>query len=75
MDSEYDRFYIGDEVYTAVAGKQEFRDNLVRQFPDEEEAIDRYMQLLQQVGGGLYAYGMERVLKPWQRTLATPYLK
>ena len=27
------------------------------------------------MGGALYAHGMERVLKPWQRTLATPYLK
>jgi all-trans-retinol 13,14-reductase len=75
MDAEYDRFYVGDKVYTAVAGRQEFRDNLVRQFPAEEEAIDRYLQLLNQVGGALYAHGMERVLKPWQRTLATPYLK
>ena len=75
MDPEYDRFYVGDKVYTAVAGRQEFRDNLVRQFPGEEEAIDRYMQLLKQAGDGLNAHGMERVLKPWQRTLATPYLK
>ncbi len=46
MDDEYDRFYIGDKVFCARAGKQEFRDNLVAQFPDEEQAIDRYMQLL-----------------------------
>ena len=75
MDPEYDRFYIGDKVYTAVAGRHAFRDNLVRQFPDEEKAIDNYMYLLKQVSGGLYAHGMERALKPWQRTLATPYLK
>jgi len=75
MDPEYDRFYIGDKVYTAVAGRQAFRDNLVRQFPDEEGAIDRYMHLLKQISGALYAYSMERALKPWQRALATPYLK
>jgi len=75
MDDEYDRFYIGDKVFNARAGKQEFRDNLVQQFPDEITAIDLYMQLLAQVGGALSMLGMERVLKPWQRTLAAPFLK
>ena len=28
MDSEYDRFYVGDKVFNARAGKQELRDNL-----------------------------------------------
>ncbi len=75
MAPEYDRFYVGDKVFNAVAGRQEFRENLVRQFPAEEQAIDRYMQLLRQVSGALYAHSIERVLKPWQRTLATPVLK
>ncbi len=75
MDDEYDRFYIGDKVFNARAGKQEFRDNLVQQFPDEIAAIDLYMQLLAQVGGALSMLGMERVLKPWQRSLAAPFLK
>ena len=75
MDAEYDRFYIGDKVFNAIAGKQEFRDNLVRQFPDEERAIDRYMQLLAQASGAMSTHAMERVMKPWQRTIATPVLK
>ena len=40
MADEYDRFYVGDKVFNAVAGKQAFRDNLVRQFPGEVAAID-----------------------------------
>jgi len=75
MDAEYDRFYIGDKVFTARAGKREFRDNLVRQFPAEEAAIDRYLALLAEAGGAGSTLVMERVLEPWQRTLATPYLK
>ena len=75
MDPEYDRFYVGDKVFNAVAGRREFRDNLIRQFPAEEEAIDRYMALLSEVGKALSAFGMAKVLKPWQRTLAKPYLK
>ena len=68
MDHEYDRFYVGDKVFNAVAGRTEFRDNLVLQFPAEEEAIDRYMALLSEGGKALSALGMAKVLKPWQRT-------
>ena len=75
MDEEYDRFYVGDKVFCARAGKQEFRDNLVRQFPSEEKAIDQYMQLLAGVGGALQMIGMERVMKPWQKAISGPYRK
>ena len=75
MDAEYDRFYVGDKVFSAIAGKQQFRENLLNQFPAEEKAIDQYMSLLNQVGDGLTAYSISRVLKPWQRALAWPYLK
>lgn len=75
MDEEYDRYYIGDRVYSAVAGKQQFRDNLISRFPDEKRAIDEYLQLLAEVGKGTAAYSMSRLLKPWQRFLAGPYLK
>ncbi len=75
MDAEYDRFYIGDKVFNAKAGKQAFRDNLVRQFPNEQRAIDEYMKLLAGSGGALSAFGMGRAMKPWQHSLAQPYLK
>ena len=75
MDDEYDRFFIGDKVFSAVAGRQEFQDNLVRQFPAEEHAIKQYMQLLNVVGRGLSLFTAGRLLKPWQRALAWPYLK
>ena len=73
MDDEYDRFYVGDKVFTAVAGKKEFRENLVRQFPNEARAIDRYLALLDRSGDALSAFGMSRgmnslmrwVMKPW----------
>jgi all-trans-retinol 13,14-reductase len=75
MADEYDRFYVGDRVFNAMAGKQAFRDNLVRQFPDESDAIDAYMDLLRQVGRALSDLAMEKVLRPWQRKLAAPVMK
>jgi len=74
MDDEYDRFYIGNKVFSTRTGRQAFRDNLVRQFPNEEAAIDIYMNLLKQVGGALSMFGMGRALKPWMKTVATPYI-
>jgi all-trans-retinol 13,14-reductase len=74
MDAEYDRFYVGEKVFNAVAGKQAFRDNLVRQFPGEEQAIDRYLELLSEMGAAMSTYAMDKVLKPWQRTLAAPFM-
>ena len=75
MDDEYDRFFIGDKVFSAVAGKQQFRDNLIASFPAEEKAIEGYLQLLSIVGKGMSAYSMSRLLKPWQRLIAWPFLK
>ena len=74
MDVEYDRFYIGDKVFNAKAGKKEFRDNLIRQFPNEQQAIDEYLKLLASSGGALSAFGMGRAMKPWQQSLAQPFL-
>lgn len=75
MDAEYDRFYVGNKVFNAIAGKQEFRENLLRQFPSEGVAIDRYMQLLSEISGGLSSYAMDRVLKPWQQKFVAPFMK
>ncbi len=75
MDDEYDRFYVGDKTFNAVAGKDAFRANLLRQFPNEQTAIDRYLALLKEASGATYAATMERILRPWQRTLAAPLIK
>jgi all-trans-retinol 13,14-reductase len=74
MDDEYDRFYIGDKVFNARAGRKQFRDNLISQFPNEEKAIDRYLKLIDKVGGSLTAFALRRVLGFWQRVLLWPYL-
>lgn len=74
MADEYDRFYIGDKVFNAKAGKTEYRENLIRQFPDEKKAIDRYMKLLAKAGSALPAHGMKRVFGFWHYVAMWPYL-
>ena len=75
MDAEYDRFYVGGKVFNAKAGKKEFQENLLRQFPNEATAIARYMELLSEISGGLSSHAMERVLKPWQHKFVAPFMK
>ena len=74
MDDEYDRFYVGDRIFNAIAGKREFRDNLVRQFPNEAHAIDRYIALLDRSGDALSAFGMGRGMPQWMGKAIKPWL-
>ena len=73
MADEYDRFYVGDKVFNAVAGKDEFRNNLIRQFPNETQAIDQYMKLLDRTGDALSAFGMGRGMSKLQRFAMKPW--
>jgi len=60
MDSHYDRFFIGDNVYDAVAGREAFRDNLVGHFPREAAAVDRYLELLSEVSRSMRTFALDR---------------
>jgi all-trans-retinol 13,14-reductase len=75
MDAHYDRFFIGDNVYDAVAGREAFRENLVGYFPREAGAIDRYLELLGEVSRGMRTFALDRTLPPWAAALAGPLLR
>jgi all-trans-retinol 13,14-reductase len=75
MDAHYDRFFIGDNVYDAVAGREAFRDNLVGHFPREAAAIDRYLALLSEVSRGMRTFALDRTLPPWAAAVAGPFLR
>jgi all-trans-retinol 13,14-reductase len=75
MDPAYDRFFLGDKVFEAVAGKTEFRANLVKHFPAEAAAIDRYLALLDEVGRNMRWFTAARLLRPWPLKLAMPLLR
>jgi all-trans-retinol 13,14-reductase len=46
MDPAYDRIILGDEKFDFVAGKQNFKDSLKQQFPQDGDAIDQYVDLV-----------------------------
>lgn len=56
MPDVYDRFLIGGAVYEYPAGLERLRERLKRDFPSEEQAIDRYLAAVvaAQRSSGLY---------------------
>ena len=46
MDPVYDRIILGDEKFDFVAGKENFKNSLKKQFPDDVDAIDKYVELV-----------------------------
>ena len=75
MDAAYDRFFIGDQHYDAVAGKSAFRANLVEHFPEEAVAIDRYLALIKAASNRFSLQSVQRLLTPWQNRLLAPLLR
>ncbi len=75
MDAAYDRFFIGDQQYDAMAGKTEFRANLIQHFPEEAAAIDRYLALTKAASDAFPLQSIKRMLSPWQQRLLAPVLR
>ncbi|KAM3922620.1 all-trans-retinol 13,14-reductase-like [Leptodactylus fuscus] len=49
LGDQYDSIIIGHKVFKIYAGKCEFPDTLKKQFPGEEEAIDKFVTLMKTV--------------------------
>jgi len=70
MDDHYDRIWLGQQSYDLVAGPKSFRAEMVRNFPDEEAAIDEYLRRLESINAAMPSITMQRVLPgPLSKTL------
>ncbi len=57
----YDEFYFPDGTRVDFPDHpRKFRENLVAAFPDQEEAIDAYLQAVREVAGGMKGYYLAR---------------
>jgi len=61
MDENYDRFFLGDKVINLRAGKEGLRLSLLENFPDEQDAIDRYILLLDKVTSGMQWFTLSKL--------------
>jgi all-trans-retinol 13,14-reductase len=58
----YDRMVIAGEAYDFVAGREPFRSAIVRYFPAESRAIDRYLDLTQSCARASRLYFAEKAV-------------
>jgi all-trans-retinol 13,14-reductase len=81
MDSTYDRIFLGKQSFNMVAGKQAFVDELLKDFPDEREVIEKYLIMIKKVNkamrwfaiGKLFGSFGQKLYKPLFKTLAPSY--
>jgi all-trans-retinol 13,14-reductase len=75
MGEVYDTVVIGGERWEYVAGREAWRDRMHLYFPDETEAIDRYLALVQEALGGARAFFAEKALPPAAALVAGPWMR
>jgi len=75
MDKVYDRIFLGKESFDLIAGKESFRDEMHKRFPEEKEAINKYIIMLSKANKGMRWFTLGKLLKPWLQTLFTPLFK
>ncbi|MHA7057254.1 phytoene desaturase family protein [Aquimarina sp. M1] len=80
MGEVYDRIIIGDTQYDFKKGVANFRNQLVSYFPEEEKAIDGYIDLVFKANKVMGAFYKEKALPGFLRFfiggfLKRPYLK
>lgn len=64
MGDIYDIVHIGEDQYKFKAGKQNFIKELTAYFPDEKEAIQKYIDLIEKVAKRGSGFFFEKSLKP-----------
>ncbi len=74
LDPVYDRIVFDDASYDFAAGRGAFRANLVERFPGEVEAIDRYLDLLDEVDETAERYFTQRLVPGPLAKLTRPLL-
>ncbi len=62
MGDVYDKAFFGDDVYEFRSGPQEFVEQMCAYFPDETEAIERYVELIYEAQRSQGRYFMEKAL-------------
>ena len=75
MPDMYDVFVYPDLTFRARAGKENFKQDLIAQFPNEKEAIKKYIKDVRRAVYWFYRYCMTRTLPPWLSPISQLLLK
>lgn len=80
MGAIYDRIVIGNQTYDYVKGVSNWTEKMIAYFPEEEQAIRAYVDLIFKVSATSRNFFVEKTLSPfWSKViggfLRRPYLK
>lgn len=75
MGEVYDRVVIGDDVYDFVKGTQNWKDRLKAYFPEEETAIDQYVEAIFAATKASAKFFMEKAMPPLLSKVAGGYMR
>ena len=62
MSNNYDRIIFPDKSYDFIAPKQKFIDNMINYFPSEEDAINKYMNIVDDANKTMFKYFSAKAL-------------
>jgi all-trans-retinol 13,14-reductase len=71
----YDTVVIGGERWEYVTGREAWRDRMHLYFPDETEAIDRYLEIVREALGGARNFFAEKALPRAAAVVAGPWMR
>ena len=74
MDDIYDRMVFPDKTYDFVAGKQLFIEQMISYFPQEENAIKKYIELVNQVFKSSLSYYSNKALPGIIGSITYPFM-
>jgi phytoene dehydrogenase-like protein len=62
MDDHFDRIFVGQESFDLVATPKKYRAELLKHFPEEEQAIDEYFKRMAIAAGSMRMQTLEKIL-------------
>ena len=75
MGAVYDRIIIGDEHFDFVKGVENFKEKLISYFPEEEEAIHQYVDLVFKAVRTSKNYYISKAISPFLESIFGGILK
>jgi all-trans-retinol 13,14-reductase len=75
MGEVYDTVVIGGQRWEYVTGREAWRDRMHLYFPDETEAIDRYLERVREAIGGARTFFAEKALPRAAALVAGPWMR
>jgi len=75
MDDVYDTVVVGDQRFEYIAGRTAWHDRMTESFPDEEDAIDRYLELVKETTRGARGFFGAKALPGPLAAIAGPWMR